>query len=70
MLDAFEDPVYDLTRIALVDGRHGWGYACNAGAAVEAHDWSAEDFQARDLSTYVERCATWRRRYEQQEQAG
>ncbi|GAA0349442.1 gamma-glutamylcyclotransferase [Actinoallomurus spadix] len=70
VLDAFEDPVYDLTRIALVDGRHGWGYVCNAGAKVEAHDWSVEDFQARHLTTYVERCATWRRRYEQQEQAG
>ena len=70
VLDAFEDPVYALTRIDLTDGRHGWGYVCNPDAHVGTADWSAEDFETRHLPAYIERCAAWRRRYEQQEQAG
>jgi gamma-glutamylcyclotransferase (GGCT)/AIG2-like uncharacterized protein YtfP len=64
VLDAFEDPVYELKRLDLIDGRHGWAYVCNPGAPVEPHDWSAEDFQTQHLPTYIDRCAAWRRRYE------
>ncbi|GLY74399.1 gamma-glutamylcyclotransferase family protein [Actinoallomurus iriomotensis] len=70
VLDAFEDPVYELTRIDLIDGRHGWAYACNPDAEVGADDWSAEEFETRHLPAYVERCAAWRRRYENQAEAG
>ena len=68
LLDAFEDPVYDLTRVDLTDGRHGWTYACNPGVEVGTDDWSADDFQARHLPAYIERCAAWRNRYETSEQ--
>ncbi|MFI0450705.1 gamma-glutamylcyclotransferase family protein [Actinomadura sp. 6N118] len=69
-LDAFEDPVYELKRIDLVDGRHAWSYACNPEAEVGTDDWSAEDFEAKHLPAYVIRCAAWRRRYEDQQQVG
>ncbi|WP_285494346.1 gamma-glutamylcyclotransferase family protein [Actinomadura sp. NBRC 104425] len=69
LLDAFENPLYDLKRLDLVDGRHGWAYVCNPTAEVGDDDWSAERFQAQHLPAYIERCAAWRRRYEQQEQA-
>jgi gamma-glutamylcyclotransferase (GGCT)/AIG2-like uncharacterized protein YtfP len=68
VLDAFEDPVYELKRIDLADSRHGWAYACNPDAKVGKDDWSAEDFEARHLPAYIERCAAWRRRYEAQQQ--
>ncbi|GAA2134642.1 hypothetical protein GCM10009727_28540 [Actinomadura napierensis] len=68
VLDAFEDPVYELVRVDLGDGRHGWTYACNDGADVGPDDWSADDFEAQHLPAYVERCAAWRRRYETSEQ--
>jgi gamma-glutamylcyclotransferase (GGCT)/AIG2-like uncharacterized protein YtfP len=64
VIDAFEDPVYELKRVELVDGRIGWTYACNPGAKVDEGDWSAEEFQEQELPTYVERCAAWRRRHE------
>lgn len=66
-MDAFEDPIYELVRINLIDGRHGWAYVRNPEAEVGASDWSAEEFAERHLPAYVERCAAWRRRYESQE---
>jgi gamma-glutamylcyclotransferase (GGCT)/AIG2-like uncharacterized protein YtfP len=68
ILDAFEDPVYDLLRLDLVDGRHGWAYVCNSEAEVLGEDWSIEDFTNQHLSAYVQRCAAWRQRHERQEQ--
>jgi gamma-glutamylcyclotransferase (GGCT)/AIG2-like uncharacterized protein YtfP len=68
VLDAFEDPVYELVRVALTTGRHGWAYACNPGTEVGPDDWSPEDFQARHLPAYITRCEAWRRRYEDQAQ--
>jgi gamma-glutamylcyclotransferase (GGCT)/AIG2-like uncharacterized protein YtfP len=67
VLDAFENPLYELTRVELTDGTHGWAYACTPDD-VEPHDWSAEDFEAQHLPAYIERCAAWRRRHEAQEQ--
>src|SRR6266536_1417625 len=46
VLDAFEDPVYELKRVDLTNGRHGWTYACNPGAEVGPDDWYAKDFEA------------------------
>jgi gamma-glutamylcyclotransferase (GGCT)/AIG2-like uncharacterized protein YtfP len=69
VLDAFEDPVYGLKRLDLVDGRHGWAYVCNPEATVEPGTWSAEEFEQQHLPAYVERCAAWRQRHEDAEQA-
>lgn len=68
VLDAFEDPVYELVRVDVGDGRHGWTYACDQGAEVGPDDWSAEDFETLHLPAYVIRCEAWRRRYEDSEQ--
>lgn len=68
LMDAFEDAVCELVRVDLTDGRHGWAYACNPGAEVGEDDWSAEEFEARELPAYVERCTAWRQRYENREQ--
>ncbi|WP_344586138.1 gamma-glutamylcyclotransferase family protein [Actinomadura vinacea] len=67
LLDAFENPLYELKRVELTDGAHGWAYACTP-EEVEPHDWSAEDFEAQHLPAYIERCTAWRRRYEAREQ--
>jgi gamma-glutamylcyclotransferase (GGCT)/AIG2-like uncharacterized protein YtfP len=68
VLDAFEDTVYELLRLDLIDGRHGWTYVCSPDAAVLPDDWSIEDFNDQHLPAYVERCAAWRQRYEREEQ--
>jgi gamma-glutamylcyclotransferase (GGCT)/AIG2-like uncharacterized protein YtfP len=63
VLDAFEDPVYELKNVDLDDGRHGWTYACNPDAEVEQAGWSAEQFEQQHLPAYIERCTAWRQRY-------
>lgn len=70
VLDTFEDPVYELTRVDLNDGRRGWAYVCTTESDVGPDDWSFENFEAHELPAYVERCAAWRQRYENRAQAG
>ncbi|HEV7933056.1 MAG TPA: gamma-glutamylcyclotransferase family protein [Actinomadura sp.] len=69
VLDAFEDTVYELQRLDLTDGRHGWAYVCDPNAEVLSEDWSAEEFTREHLPAYVQRCAAWRQRYEARDQA-
>lgn len=56
ILDAFEDEQYDLREVALSTGARGWAYIW-PGGEVRAEDWDADEFQARHLSAYAERCA-------------
>lgn len=63
-LDAFEDPTYTLTTIDVHPGpRSALAYIWPA----EHHRtlWSLDDFSATGLTHYLERCAAWRQRYEQ-----
>jgi gamma-glutamylcyclotransferase (GGCT)/AIG2-like uncharacterized protein YtfP len=63
LLDAFEDEVYELQRVELADGHHGWAYVCDADAQVHTHDWDPEEFVAQHLARYVDNCVAWRRRH-------
>ncbi|MEO3785302.1 gamma-glutamylcyclotransferase family protein [Actinocorallia sp. B10E7] len=63
LLDAFEDPVYDLCRLDLTGGRHGWAYVCTPGTEILAEAWSADEFARFHLRDYVDRCTAWRQRY-------
>jgi hypothetical protein len=67
VLDAFEDNLYDLARLTLDNGHHGWAYVSDANAAVLPADWNAAEFMTRELRPYVERCRRWRQWYEQQQ---
>ncbi|WP_344236884.1 gamma-glutamylcyclotransferase family protein [Actinocorallia libanotica] len=69
LLDAFEDPLYDLHQLTLSNGRHGWAYVCGPETEILPAPWSPEEFGQRHLATYVDRCAAWRRHYESR-QAG
>lgn len=62
-LDAFEDSVYELRRISLVDGRYGWAYVCPDESTTVPDRWDAERFGVEELPAYLVRCAAWRRRY-------
>jgi hypothetical protein len=64
ILDAFEDDVYELRRLALTDDRHGWAYVCQDDRETLADDWDAKRFAAEHLASYIEACAAWRRRYD------
>lgn len=63
LLDAFEGPMYVLSRLDLVGGGHGCAYVCRPDVRAGSDDWSAEDFRVRHLSAYAERCAAWRESY-------
>ncbi|MCO5971271.1 gamma-glutamylcyclotransferase family protein [Actinoallomurus soli] len=60
-LDTFEGPAYERTRITLIDGRAAWSYVWIATAEAGAGEWSPQEFAARHLPAYVQRCAAWRR---------
>lgn len=63
LLDAFEDDVYHLRELALLDGRRGWAYVCDDTSQTLWEDWDVEQFAARDLAAYVDSCLAWRQRY-------
>ncbi|MGB3441056.1 MAG: gamma-glutamylcyclotransferase [Actinophytocola sp.] len=67
LLDAFEDDLYDLTRLTLDDGQHGWAYVSDANGEILPVDWDATEFTNCELRSYVERCGRWRRWYEQRQ---
>jgi gamma-glutamylcyclotransferase (GGCT)/AIG2-like uncharacterized protein YtfP len=64
VLDAFEDEVYELRCLALLDGRRGWAYVCDDGSHTLSEDWDVDRFATRDLAAYVNTCVAWRRRYD------
>jgi hypothetical protein len=63
-LIAFEGDLYDLRRVTLAGDRSGWAFVWDGSSAVSSVDWVPEEFAERVLSSYVEGCLAWRRRYE------
>lgn len=61
LLDRFEALWYDLRSLELADGRQAWAYVCGPGAPVLPQGWDRRAFEAEHLTTYVQRCADWRR---------
>lgn len=64
IIEAFEDPVYELRRLDLTDGRQGWTYVCSSEDDVLPQEWDVKAFEAHDLPAYLDRCIAWRKRYE------
>jgi gamma-glutamylcyclotransferase (GGCT)/AIG2-like uncharacterized protein YtfP len=64
VLDAFENPVYDLRQLTLDRTRTGWAYVCLNEAAVLPEAWNMAWFARDEIGAYVERCRKWREWYE------
>jgi gamma-glutamylcyclotransferase (GGCT)/AIG2-like uncharacterized protein YtfP len=64
VIDAFEDDLYELRRLTLIDGQHGWAYVWKANEPASPDDWDSERFGERDLEAYADRCRRWRDGYE------
>jgi gamma-glutamylcyclotransferase (GGCT)/AIG2-like uncharacterized protein YtfP len=62
VLDAFENPIYQLARIEHSAG-HAWAYA--AVDQLDPTSWHPEDFDRAHLAAYLGRCSAWRQRYEE-----
>jgi gamma-glutamylcyclotransferase (GGCT)/AIG2-like uncharacterized protein YtfP len=65
-LDAFEDNLYTLRRLATKDGNYAWAYVTeDDNPTVLTNNWDPDAFRRDDLTAYLERCRNWRQRYEQ-----
>lgn len=64
VIDAFEDDLYDLHEIILVDGRRAWAYLTHDEEVGLAVDWSIDDFRIRHAAAYSKNCRAWRNRYD------
>lgn len=64
VIDAFEDPLYDLTAVNSADDAIAWAYTCSStSTAPVAGGWTAHNFVTLHLAAYVERCEAWLARY-------
>jgi hypothetical protein len=60
VIDDFEDDVYRLSPLPLIDGRTGWAYVCLDHAVAMTEPWDYYAFAENDLGDYVHRCREWR----------
>lgn len=68
VIDAFEDDIYDLRLLGLIDERRGWAYTWPVNQAPpQVAAWRPEDFAERHLAAYVTRCGSWLARYRSNE---
>lgn len=63
-IDAFEDDLYELRRLSLTNGRHGWAYTCPNHARELPRDWDKDQFATEHLARYVDRCRQWRQQHQ------
>jgi hypothetical protein len=56
ILDAFEDPRYELLEVVLATGGLGLAYIW-PGGDVRTEDWDAAEFEEHHLAAYAARCA-------------
>lgn len=64
LIDAFEDPVYELRSLDLAEGGHAWAYVCPDSSNVSSNSWNSEAFASEHLESYVANCKVWRQKYE------
>jgi gamma-glutamylcyclotransferase (GGCT)/AIG2-like uncharacterized protein YtfP len=63
LLDAFENPIYDLQLLDLIDGQRAWSYVCASDIGSSETSWDAETFSRDHLTSYVKRCTAWRQTF-------
>jgi hypothetical protein len=64
IIDEWEDDFYDLHELVLDDGRTACAYVCHDSSETLRETWDPEDFQRRDLESFLTRCREWRCWYE------
>jgi gamma-glutamylcyclotransferase (GGCT)/AIG2-like uncharacterized protein YtfP len=63
VIDAFENPDYDLSLVQLTDARTAWAYTSADDTEPANGTWETSTFIEQHLRDYVHRCADWRARY-------
>jgi gamma-glutamylcyclotransferase (GGCT)/AIG2-like uncharacterized protein YtfP len=64
-LDAFEDPTYTLTTVRVLSPVETYTLTYIWQGEHVDQPWSTADFGRDELADYLDRCRSWRRRYEQ-----
>jgi gamma-glutamylcyclotransferase (GGCT)/AIG2-like uncharacterized protein YtfP len=64
-LDAFEDPAYTLAAVRVLAGLEMDALAYIWRGEHVDEPWSAMEFGRDELADYLDRCLSWRRRYDQ-----
>lgn len=64
-LEAFEDPAYTLAAVQVLPPLKTDALAYIWRSEHVDQPWSTADFGRDELADYLDRCRTWRRRYEQ-----
>jgi len=62
ILDAFENPTYDVAVVELRSGRCGLAYVWPDESLPAT--WTVESLAGEGLQSYLERCASWRTRHD------
>jgi hypothetical protein len=63
LVDAFEDPDYDLLPVNPDDGAAALAYVWRDTATATERPWSLDGFIDTDLTGYLRNCRTWRDRH-------
>lgn len=59
VLDEYESGPYDVRKVTLTDGSPAWSYVWTDAKSVLASDWSASEFAAEHLASFVAQCRAW-----------
>jgi gamma-glutamylcyclotransferase (GGCT)/AIG2-like uncharacterized protein YtfP len=65
ILDAFEDPAYTLAAVRILHPLEAEALTYIWRGEYVDQPWSTTDFGRDELTEYLDRCRSWRRRYEQ-----
>jgi hypothetical protein len=63
LLDAFENPAYEVLSVDVEDDGQAYAYVCGGELQPLDSRWDRQQFESIELTSYLERCATWRQRY-------
>ncbi|KAK3371931.1 hypothetical protein B0H63DRAFT_483318 [Podospora didyma] len=65
LLDAFENPVYDIAAVTLANGQRGLAYVWPVtDPPALAHTWTVDLIDPAGVEAYLARCKLWRQEWE------
>ncbi|KAK3363313.1 hypothetical protein B0T25DRAFT_36018 [Lasiosphaeria hispida] len=65
LLDAFENPLYDVAPLSLANGRRGLAYVWPSSAPQAlTSTWTVDSVDAAIIDMYLENCAAWREEWD------
>lgn len=66
ILDAFENPLYEVQAVMLEDGRKALAYVWTVDLLQGAAGWTTDSMTSLVLQDYLDRTRAWRKGYDEQ----